>query len=238
MKLLRISLLASVTLLSGILSFAQTADEIIAKYIDAIGGKDKISSIKSLYTETSSQIMGNEAPGTMTVLNGKGMIVETDFNGSKIIQCFTDKGGWATNPMAGMSTPQAMPEEQYKAGKAQLDIGGELFNYATKGSKVTLVGKEGNLYNIKLIAKDSSVTNYFIDPATYYVSKMVKSGVIMDQQVEVTTTYSDYKKTDYGYTIPFTFQLEFGTMFSLTSTIKKIEINKEIDPKIFEMPKS
>jgi hypothetical protein len=238
MKLLKMSLLASASLLCGILSFAQTADEIVAKHIDAIGGKDKIASIKSLYTETSSQVMGNEAPGSMTVLNGKGMRIETEFNGSKIVQVFTDKGGWATNPMAGATTPTPMPEEQYKAGKAQLEIGGELFNYASKGNTVTLVGKDGNLYNIKLTTKDSSVTNYYIDPTTYFITKMVKSGVIMDQQVEVTTTYSDYKKTDYGYTIPYTIQLEFGTMFSLTSSIKKVEINKEVDPKIFEMPKS
>jgi hypothetical protein len=236
MKLLSISLLASATLLSGIPSFAQTADEIIAKHIDAIGGQDKISSIKSIYTETSSQIMGNDAPGTVTVLNGKGMRTETAFNGSTMIQCITDKGGWATNPMSG-GGPEAMPEEQYKTEKSQLEVGGELFNYAAKGSKVTLVGKEGNLYNIKLTTKDSSETNYFIDPATYYISKMLKQGVVMGQQVGVTTTFSDYQKTDYGYTMPFTKLLEFGTMFSVTTTVKKVEINKEVDPKIFEMPK-
>jgi hypothetical protein len=236
MKLLRNSLLAATLLLCGTISFAQTADEIINKHVDALGGKDKIKGITSLYMETSSQIMGNEAPGTLTILNGKGMKSETEFNGSKMIQCVTDKSGWATNPMSG-NTPEVMPDEQFKASKAQLQIGGELYDYATKGTKVELQGKDGNLFKLKVTAKDSSESTYYIDPSTYLISKMTKSGVVMGQQVEVVSSFSDYKKTDYGFTIPYTTQIDLGSMFSLTSTVKKVEINKPVDPKIFEMPK-
>jgi hypothetical protein len=236
MKLLKLSLLASATFLCGISTFAQTADEIIAKHIDAIGGKDKIAAIKSIRMETSSQIMGNDAPGNITIVNGKGFKSETEFNGSKMIQCYTDKGGWATNPMGG-NTPEAMPAEQYKAGKAQLQVGGELYDYASKGSKAELLGKDGNLYKIKLTTKDSSESTYYIDPTTYYITKMTKSGEVMGQQVEIVINYSDYKKTDFGYTIPYNTQLDFGSMFSMAIATKKVEINTPVDPKIFDMPK-
>lgn len=235
MNLFKKSLFAFALLCSTV-SFAQTADEIIGKYIDAMGGKDKIGSIKSIYMETSSQVMGNEAPGTTTILNGVGLKTEMEFNGSKVVQCLTDKGGWATNPMSG-NTPEAMPEEQYKASKGQLQVGGELFDYAAKGSKVELQGKDGNLFKIKLTSKDSTESTYYIDPSTYLISKMTKSGVVMGQQVEIVSTFSDYKKTDYGYTIPYTTQVDLGSMFSITSTVNKIEFNKPVDPKIFEMPK-
>ena len=130
-----------------------------------------------------------------------------------------------------------MPEKQYKAGKAQLQVGGELFDYAAKGSKVELLGKDSSLYKIKLTTKDSSETIYYIDPSTYYVTKMTKSGEVMGQQVEITISYSDFKKTDYGFTIPYTTQLDFGSMFSMAISTKKVEINPPVDPKIFEMPK-
>ena len=53
---------------------------------------------------------------------------------------------------------------------------------------------------------------------------------MMGQPVEVTTTYSDYKKTDFGIAIPFTKNVDAG-MFQVTQKISKVEVNKEIDAK-------
>src|SRR3978361_297906 len=101
MKKIIFSVFAVTTLLSAARLQAQTADEIVNKYIEAIGGKDKIKQVNSVYLEGSVQVMGNESPTTVTILNGKGYKSESDFNGQKIVQCFTDKGGWSINPMGG-----------------------------------------------------------------------------------------------------------------------------------------
>src|SRR2546425_13338282 len=129
MKTLKLALVG-LTALAGISAKAQTADEIVAKHIEAVGGKDKISKINSIYLENSIEVMGNEAPGTTVILNGKGFKSEMDFNGQKIVQCITDKGGWTINPMAGQTSATPMPEELVKQGQDQLYIGGPLFNYA------------------------------------------------------------------------------------------------------------
>ncbi|MEP6725911.1 MAG: hypothetical protein ABJC98_08855, partial [Bacteroidota bacterium] len=95
-----ISFLSLVLFIAAVLH-AQTADEIVNKHIDAIGGKDKIKQITSVYLEGTTQVMGNENPTTITILNGKGYKSESDFNGQKAIQSYTDKGGWSVNPMGG-----------------------------------------------------------------------------------------------------------------------------------------
>jgi hypothetical protein len=220
-----------------IIAHAQTADEVINKYVDAIGGKNKLTQIKSLYFESSVQVMGNESPSTLTIINGKGFKMQSEFNGQKIVQCYTDKGGWLINPMTGAADAQPMPEEVYKAGKGQIDVGGPLFNYAAKGNKVELQGKENGAYKIKLTSKDSIETTYYIDSATYYITKSIDKGTMMGQEVEVTRTNSNYQKTDYGYVYPGTVEISYGGQFTVTSTAKKAEVNKEIDPKIFDMPK-
>jgi hypothetical protein len=88
-----------------------SADEIVAKHIEAIGGKSAISQVKSLTIESSTAVMGNEAPTVTTVVDGVGFKNETDFNGMKIVQCYNDKGGWMVNPMAGAADPTPMPED-------------------------------------------------------------------------------------------------------------------------------
>jgi hypothetical protein len=59
---------------------------------------------------------------------------------------------------------------------------------------------------------------------------------MMGQAVTVTTTYSNYQKTDYGIVLPYSANVDMG-QFALTINTKKVEVNKEIDPRIFELPK-
>src|ERR1700753_3248703 len=114
MKITKFYFLLLTAISLGFTVKAQTADDIIGKYINAVGGKDKIGQIKSLYTEATVNVMGSDNPATVTVLVGKGYRSEAEINGSKIVQCYTDKGGWSINPFAGSSDPAPMPDEQYQ----------------------------------------------------------------------------------------------------------------------------
>lgn len=104
MKMTKIgmSIMLTLTVFSGIR--AQTADDIINKYIDAIGGKDKLEQVKTVYMENTVQVMGNEGPSKTSVINGKAFRLESEVNGQKMIQVFTDKGGWQVNPFMGAAT--------------------------------------------------------------------------------------------------------------------------------------
>lgn len=240
MKLLKTGSFFLVAALSLTNVKAQTADEIVNKHLDALGGKEKIKAVKSIYMEGTVNVMGNEAPLTITLLDGKGYKSEVDFNGQKIVQAYNDKGGWMINPMMGASDPQPLPEEQYKMAKEQMYAGGAFLDYAVKGNKVELVGRENvnnvNAYKLKLTTSDGAETTYYIDPSTYYITKVVKEGDMGGQKVELAVNFSDYKKTDFGFAIPHTYETVLPQGFSMTSSIKKVEINKDIDPKVFEMP--
>lgn len=240
MKVLKTSLLL-LTVLFSLQGIAQTVDEIIAKHLDAIGGKEKLSAINSVKMESTMSIMGNEAPSSSVILKGKGYRSESEFNGQKIVQVVTDKGGWSINPMMGSTDPQAMPEEQYKASKEQLFIV-PFLDYAARGKKAELAGQEKvgavNAWKIKVSDPDKSSTTYYIDPATYYVIQSVRSSEMMGQQMDVTTTFSDFQKSDYGWVQPHTVNVSFGGQFSMDMKVKTIEINKPVDAAVFEMKKS
>lgn len=234
MKHIKFILLALVVVSVSALK-AQTVDEVIAKYVDAIGGKEKLSQVKSLYTENSMEVMGNAAPQREYLIEGKGFKTEVEFNGANIINCYTDKNGWSINPMMGGANAEAMPEALYKSGKTQIYLCGGLSDYAAKGYKAELAGKEGNNFKIKL-SDGGSETLYFIDASSYLLTKSIIKSEMMGQAVDVTTTYADYKKTDFGIMIPYTKNIDMG-MFQLGQKVEKVEVNKELDLKIFDMPK-
>jgi len=240
MKSLRIGLLAVGSLLAGVMVQAQTVDDIVNKHIDAIGGKDKLGAIKTVYTEYDMEVMGNQASGVTYVVNGKGYRNEVDFGGQKIIQCLTDHDGWSINPMQGQTSAEPTPADQVKASQSQLDVGGPLLNYAAKGHKVELLGKDsanGGSYKLKLTTKEGTEITYLIDPNTYYITKTVVKANVNGQDVETTMAFSKHTKTDYGYVVPFATELTLPQGFTLNITNKKVEINKDIDMTLFNMPK-
>jgi hypothetical protein len=217
---------------------ALTADEVVNKYLDALGGKEAISKVKSMSVEATMQIMGNDAPSTTITLDGVGMKQETEFNGAKIISCYTDKGGWMANPMAGATDPTPMPDDQYNTGKSGIYVGGALYNYAAKGSTIELASKDDKSYTIKLTTKEKAEYTYVIDAKTYLVNSMTMKAQLQGQAVDLTTSYSDYRKTDAGFMVPYGLGLDFGGQFQMSLTVKKVELNKTIDPAIFAMPKA
>jgi hypothetical protein len=215
---------------------APSADDIVARHIDAIGGKAAISQVKSITMETTMQMMGNDAPGTTTILDGVGMEQETNFNGTTIVQCYNDKGGWQVNPMAGATDPAPMPDDQYKSGRDGIYVGGGLYDYAAKGSKIELASSSDDGYKILLTDKDGVVTTFTIDPKTYLIKTGTRKGQMQGQDVAITVNYSDYRKTETGYLMPYKLDLDFGGQFQMSIAVKNIELNKTIDPAIFAMP--
>jgi hypothetical protein len=240
MNTIRTCSIAALALVSTITIKAQTADEIIAKHIDALGGKDKLTQINSAYIESSTEVMGNEAPTKVYVLNGKNYRMESDFGGQTMVQVASDKSGWAIMPFGGSSDPAALTDDQFKQIVDNIYLADPLTNYAANGAKVELLGQEKvgdvNAYKIKYTNKYGTETTYFIDPSSYYIIQSVRQGQVMGQDVTVTTTYSNYTKTDFGVFMPYTVNIDMG-QFAMTGNTKKVEINKDIDPKIFDMPK-
>lgn len=227
----------SLLLTTAMVSNAQTADEVIAKYVDAIGGRANLSKITSVYTENSIEVMGNESLSTTVLLNGKGVKTVSDVMGQKMVQCYTDRGGWMINPMGGSAEAVDMSAEEYNAAKNQiyLDI---LSDYAAKGYKVELAGNENvgnvNAIKLKVLSPENVTYFYYIDPSSYYAIKMSMSANMMGQPVNVSILLSDYQKTEQGIAMPYKTEIDYGGQFGLVIKTKKVEFNKPVDPAIFE----
>jgi len=180
---------------------AQTADEVVNKHVAALGGKEKLATLKTMVREGALNYQGMDLPLTLTAEQNKGFKMELNVMGTKYFQIITATEGWSYMPQN--SGVEKMTADQVKDGQEDLDIQGELFDYAAKGHKVELLGKEkldgAEVYKLKLTPKSGPAKTIYLDAATYYISKVVV--VEKDKTSEV--SYSNYKKSPEGFVFPY-----------------------------------
>ncbi|HYF33327.1 MAG TPA: hypothetical protein VD993_19515 [Chitinophagaceae bacterium] len=233
---------AGMLLLGSAYVHAQTADEVVNKHIAAVGGANVIGSIKTITLEGELIANGTTFTNKVYAISGKAFKSEVTLPEQQIsiLECITTDGGWTLNPFAGMTEAQPMPADRVKAAQGDLDIGGKLYKYKEKGSTVELAGNESvdgvNTIKLKLKDKEGKETMYYLDPTSYYILKAETSTTGPDgQAVSIVSNFSDYRKTDIGYVVAFKRVRNVG--MEIVNNINKVEFNKEIDPKVFEMPK-
>jgi hypothetical protein len=240
MQLNKRSILAAALSILGTSVFAQDVNDIINKNIEAMGGKDKLSSLLSVYEENTVSVMGNDLTSKTWVLNGKGMRNEVDAMGSTIITVITKDTGWMVNPMTGNNDPQPMSSDQVKQSAGRIDLRGSFLNYAANGYTATLIGKDtvngANCYKVKLSKTGEGDQVYYIDPTTYYVSKFSATVTANGQNVTSDFFFSDYKKSPEGYVFAYTTTLNNPQAGDIKILITKVVPNQTIDPKLFAKP--
>lgn len=229
--------------------FSQTVDEVINKHIEAMGGAEKLKSLKSSYMEGVAVMQnGNEIISKIYKVQGKLVRREIEFGMGSVTMIVTDKEGWSSNPRSGGAF-EPLPKEAVDAQQLELDLEGPLVDYAAKGHKVELLGKDTaggkDAYKIKLTPKTGKEIVYFIDAKDYYIIRQtVKGGGMFGgggpnrgaqgtqaAPAEVNINYSDYKKTPEGYV--FAYAMSMGNSGN-TMNFEKIEVNKPVDEKLFK----
>ena len=211
---------------------AQTAEEVIAKYITEIGGADKWSKVQSIKVEGQIEVQGIQIPFTMQGAQMKGMRLDAEFQGNKIIDITTPTKGWAQNPLAGKATLSPISEDELKQKLDDLDIQDSFIDYKAKGSVIESLGKDeedGNEYfKIKMTTKNGNEKTYFFDTKTNLVYKVESIVKQQGQEMKSAQKLLDYQTTEYGIKMPF--KVDQGQMMMVT---KKITINPTIDAAIF-----
>ena len=226
-------ILFSALLGASLHSHAQTADDIISKNIAAMGGLDKLNSIKTLYMEDSVNAGSMKIPVKIWGINIKAMRVEFSVTGMTGFQILRNDSGWGFAPFQGQKVAEPITADEVKKGQTELYLTDAFVNYKEKGYKVTYEGKDetegSESYKIKVTIGDSAAKTYYIDPDTYYVLQVKEKMTMNGKTVESTQTLSDYKKTPDGYVFPMeTSNSGFGEMKTYV-----VKINSEFDNKIF-----
>lgn len=233
MKLIKTAAIAFSALFITTVAFAQTAEEIVKKNIEAIGGADAWKKVNTVRQEGTMTVQGAEVSVALIAVNGKGVRQDISVMGMTGYQIVTPSAGWSFMPFQGQQKPEALTEEQLKESIDDLDIQGKLIDYSKKGHTVELLGKDDvegtECFKLKITSKTGNVETIFVDPKSYLVVRSISKRKANGQEQDVTTDYSNYQKLPEGIVIPMSVTLGFGEL-----KITKVEVNKAIDEAIFK----
>jgi hypothetical protein len=240
MQITRSFILAASISLFSTGAFAQSVGDVINKNIDALGGRDKLTSLASLYQESTTSVMGQDMNSKTWIVSGKGMRAEVAVMGQNIIQVITKDTGWMVNPMAGSTDPQPMTKDQIKPYASRIDPRGPFLNYAANGYTATLVGSDkvngADCFKVKLTRSGDGDQTYYIDKSTYYIDKASVDYNVQGQAGTLDIVFSDYTKTPEGYVFPNTTTISGTPQGDIVSKITKVVPNQSVDPAIFTKP--
>lgn len=211
---------------------AQTAEEIVNKYVQAVGGEAAWKKVNSITAKGSIAAPAATVDMTLITLNGKGFRTDYSVMGMSGYQIITPTAGWYLNPGEESDKPQPIPEEMVKASVDQLDAQGALIDYKMKGHKVEYLGKETidgkECHKLKLNYKSGKEETWFITADKYELAATEGTLKGSSEEQKSRTTYTDFKTLPEGIVYPMTIKTERGDI-----KLSTVEINKPVDEKIF-----
>ena len=234
-------LLASVSLL--VLCFAasaQTADEIIAKYVEKIGGMQKLQAIKTM--RATGKFTGGGGFEAVMVDESKRPNIarnEFSFQGMTGVSAFDGKAGWKIEPWQGKKDAESLGEDELKA-YLDGDFDESLINYKQKNIRVEYLGKDefegSDVFKLRATLPSGTVKLYYLDTDYYVPIKIETKRVVRGADVETGTLLGDYKEVD-GVYFPHSFESGLkGSSNKTKVTYEKIEANVPLADKLFVRP--
>jgi outer membrane lipoprotein-sorting protein len=224
----------------GLYSYAQTVDEIISKNMEARGGLEKISALKSMKLTGRMELQqGVDAPILVYQKRPNFVRVEFTLQGMVGVQAYDGHKAWMVMPFIGAKVPQLMPEEDASDIIEQSDFDGPLVNYKAKGVTVELAGKEdvqgAPAYKIKVTLKTGAVRYFFIDAEKYLDRKIVRTIKSQGAELLVDTFLGNYKEIN-GLMVPFSVDSKAGERVVNHITWENVEFDVPMDDSMFKMP--
>ena len=234
---LAICLPSALSAQAGPAQAAPTAEEIVAKNIDAKGGAARLKSIDSVRIMAAATIRGTITPMVIELKRPNLRRQEATINGQKIVQSFDGTNGWMLNPSLG-DRPIQLPAAQTAAMKKDAEFDSPLIDYQSKGVKVALVGKEDvdgrPSYHLKVTTPDGAARDYFLDAETNLEFRVDAPIVEGGAQTTTSVAMSDYREVD-GVKMPFSLKQSLNGQVVADLRVSTIELNVPLEPSLFRL---
>lgn len=212
------------------------AVEVLKNYIDAIGGKDKLSAVKTVMMKMSASTGMGDILITQYIKDGK-MAMKTEMSGNTVME---QKFDGTTLQVSGMGGTQNITDQgAIKGARKQARLFDELDQLTSdKSAKKYLASEqlEGkNVHKISITDEDKNETTQYFDAVTNYLVRTISTTDAMGQKSIQTMDFSDYKEVN-GIKFPHQVKLTGGAVpFPLDLKITALMINSDLPDLLFKI---
>jgi hypothetical protein len=229
------------------LSFAQanlSATQIIDKNIAASGGQSAWHAVQSLTLEGTMDAGGkedHELPFVMKLKRERKSRLEIAFKDQTAVQVYDGTQGWKVRPFLNRNEVEPYTKAELAAAGGTDDLDGPLVDYAAKGTKIALVGKEpveGHpAYKLKLSLKNGDQRHVWIDASTFLELKSEGEPRRLDGKMHhVAVYYRDYK-SEHGLMVAHVLETTVeGVKQTHKIKISRLAVNEPLSDALFQKP--
>ncbi len=215
-----------------------TADEVIARSVEAQGGLQRIRAVQTVRMTGSMSGGALEMPMTLEFTRPNRFRAEQTVRGQRTVQGYDGRQAWVIPP--GGRRAQVLPPEAATQMAQRADFEGPLVDYKAKGSQAELVGRErleqgGDAYRIKLTHADGQSEFYLVDARSWLLVRVEAKRTVQGRAIEGETRLSDYRESG-GWKWPMVINSSVKGMPEQTITFSKVEVNPPLDEQRFQMP--
>jgi photosystem II stability/assembly factor-like uncharacterized protein len=240
----RIGLLLAGMLLEAGAARALTADELVARNLEARGGAAKLAAVRSLrLTGTASFTFGdNKIDAEWAALQKRPGMVRTEISlqGLTAVDAFDGRDGWEVQPFSGRRDAHRTSADEAKDLQRNAEIGGPLAAAAEKGHRIEYLGTDDldgtPAHKLRVTRKDGDVQYVFLDPDYFLEIRIVTETKVRGVERITETDLGGYEQVA-GVWFPFSVESgEKGKPRNFRLTIQRGEPNVEADDALFRFP--
>ena len=199
---IRLTIAALLIAGTSVSAYAQDAQSLVAKNLEARGGAAALDAIKSVSFEGRTIFPGDFELTYKEVRARPSGAAEIRYDlalqGLDVIQSYDGSGAWKINPFQGRKDPERMSADEARQLADSALIEGPLLASRSNGSTVQYLGRDdfdGTLaYKLKVTQKDGDQFTYWLDPDTYLEIKSEERRKIRGAEQVTEAEFGDYEK--------------------------------------------
>ena len=207
-----------------------TAESVIEKYIQAIGGKENLEKIQDITIEASTSMNGMEikqkiyqkAPNKYAMITSmnENVMMQQAYNGERGI-------------MKGFQGEQEIVGEDLENLKVSATLNVEL-KYADLGVKLTLEAieklEDKDTYKVKVVNPTGKVTYDYFDIESGLRIQSKETVIVPQGEFTTIQSFSDFKEID---GVKFPFVIKISGVQNMELKIDSVSINTELNDDLF-----